>query len=144
MLSEVEDLQRQLSGRAAAGELSADALLSKAENVKGTTVVVAEAPSASANLMRQLIDQIRKKASPSAVFLATTEGENKVVLVAGVSRDLVDRGLSAGNWVRDVAPIVGGGGGGKPDLAQAGGKQPEKLPEALTKAKEVARAMLGA
>jgi alanyl-tRNA synthetase len=94
--------------------------------------------------MRQLIDQIRKKASPSAVFLATTEGENKVVLVAGVSRDLVEKGLSAGNWVRDVAPVVGGGGGGKPDLAQAGGKHPEKLADALAKAKEVARTMLGA
>ena len=112
--------------------------------MKGTTVIVAEAPSANANLMRQLIDQIRKKTSPSAVFLATTEGENKVVLVAGVSRDLVDQGVSAGNWVRDVAPVVGGGGGGKPDLAQAGGKHPEKLPDALAKAKEVARAMLGA
>ena len=56
--------------------------------------------------------------------------------------DLVEKGVSAGNWVRDVAPVVGGGGGGKPDLAQAGGKHPEKLPEALAKAKEVARAML--
>src|SRR5262245_19775863 len=142
--AEIEDLKRQIASRSAAGDLSADALLSKAETVKGTTVVVAEAPSANANLMRQLIDQIRKKASPSAVFLATTEGEGKVVLVAGVSRDLVDQGVSAGNWVRDVAPIVGGGGGGKPDLAQAGGKQPEKLPDALAKAKEVIRTMLAA
>ena len=144
MIAEVENLKRQLAGRAAAGDLSADALLSKAENIKGITVVVAEALSASPNLMRQLIDQIRKKASPSAVFLATSEGEGKVVLVAGVSRDLVDRGISAGNWVRDVAPIVGGGGGGKSDLAQAGGKHPEKIPDALAKAKEIARAMLGA
>ena len=75
---------------------------------------------------------------------ALLEGEGKVVLVAGVSRDLVEKGVSAGNWVRDVAPVVGGGGGGKPDLAQAGGKQPEKLPDALAKAKEVARVMLGA
>ncbi len=144
IVAEIEDLKRQIANRAAAGDLSAEALLSKAETVKGTTVVVAEAPSANANLMRQLIDQIRKKTSPSAVFLATTEGDSKVVLVAGVSRDLVDQGVSAGNWVRDVAPIVGGGGGGKPDLAQAGGKQPEKLPDALAKAKEVIRAMLAA
>jgi alanyl-tRNA synthetase len=143
MLAEMDDLKRQLATRSSAGDLSADALLSKAENVKGITVIVAEAPSANANLMRQLIDQIRKKVSPTAVFLATREGDSKVVLVAGVSRDLVEQGISAGNWVRDVAPIVGGGGGGKPDLAQAGGKQPDKLPEALVKAKEVARAMLG-
>src|SRR5205814_3687554 len=103
MLAEVEELKRQLANRAAAGGLSADTLLSKAETIQGATVVVAEAPGANANLMRQLIDQIRKKASPSAVFLATTEGTDKVILVAGVSRDLVENGLSARNWVRDVA-----------------------------------------
>jgi alanyl-tRNA synthetase len=144
LLAEIEDLKRQISSRAAAGDLSADSLLAKADQVSGATVVVAEAPGASPNLMRQLIDQIRKKTSPTAVFLASTEGENKVVLVAGVSRELVEKGVSAGNWVRDVAPVVGGGGGGKADLAQAGGKQPEKLAEALTKAREVARVMLGA
>jgi alanyl-tRNA synthetase len=105
-------------------------------------VIVAEAAGANANLMRQLIDQVRKKASPSAIFLAATEGTDKVVLVAGITKDLVEKGLSAGNWVRDVAPVVGGGGGGKPDLAQAGGKHPEKLNEALAKAKEVAKAFL--
>ena len=81
--------------------------------------------------MRQLIDQIRKKGGSNAIFLATVGGDSKVILVAGVSRDLVDRGVSAGNWVKEVAPVVGGGGGGKPDLAQAGGKDPDKLPEAL-------------
>jgi alanyl-tRNA synthetase len=144
MLAEVEDLRKQLANRAASGALSADALLAQAEQIAGTTVVVAEAPGANANLMRQLIDQIRKKTAPTAIFLATAEGADKVVLVAGVSRELVEKGVSAGNWVRDVAPVVGGGGGGKPDLAQAGGKQPEKLPDALKKASEVARAMLGA
>jgi alanyl-tRNA synthetase len=143
MLAEVTELKRQLANRAASGALSAETLLAQAETIGSATVIVAEAPGANANLMRQLIDQIRKKTSPSAVFLATTEGTDKVVLVAGVSRDLVEKGVSAGNWVRDVAPVVGGGGGGKPDLAQAGGKQPEKLPEALNKAREVARTMLG-
>jgi alanyl-tRNA synthetase len=144
ILAEVEELKRQLANRAASGALSADSLLQTAETIAGATVIVAEAPSANANLMRQLIDQIRKKTISSAVFLATTEGPDKVVLVAGVSRDLVAKGVSAGNWVRDVAPLVGGGGGGKPDLAQAGGKQPDQLPAALLKAKEVARTMLGA
>jgi alanyl-tRNA synthetase len=144
MLLEVDLLKGQLASRASSGDLSAEALLAKAESIGGATVVVAEAPSANANLMRQLIDQIRKKTAPSAIFLATTEGEGKVVLVAGVSRDLVEKGVSAGNWVRDVAPVVGGGGGGKPDLAEAGGKQPDKLPDALTKARDVARAMLEA
>ena len=142
MLAEIEDLKRQLAGRTATGALSADALLAGAEQIGGATVIVAEAPGANANLLRQLIDQIRKKTGSSAVFLAAAEGSDKVVLVAGVSRDLVDKGASAGQWVREVAPVVGGGGGGKPDLAQAGGKQPDKLPEALAKAREVIQAML--
>lgn len=144
MLAEVQDLKAQLAERAQTGALSADALLEKAELIGGAKVIVSEAAGANANLMRQLIDQVRKKSSPSAIFLATTEGSDKVVLVAGITKDLVEQGLSAGNWVRDVAPIVGGGGGGKPDLAQAGGKHPEKLAEALAKAKDVARTMLGA
>jgi alanyl-tRNA synthetase len=48
-------------------------------------------------------------------------------LVAGVTRDLVAKGVSAGNWVKEIAPIVGGGGGGKPDMAQAGGKDPGQI-----------------
>ena len=140
MLNEVEELKKQLTQRSQSGELSAASLLAKAEMVGSVRVIVAEAPGANANLMRQLIDQIRKQTNPCAIFLAAVEGEGKVVLVAGITRDLVEAGHSAGNWVRDVAPIVGGGGGGKPDLAQAGGKQPEKVSEALAKARELARA----
>jgi alanyl-tRNA synthetase len=87
--------------------------------------------------MRQLIDQIRKRAAPCAILLAAAQGTDKVTLVAGVSRDLVDKGVNAGAWVRDVAPVVGGGGGGKPDMAQAGGKIPSNVPDALVKAREV-------
>ena len=78
---------------------------------------------------------MRKKQSPVAVFLATSVGEDKVVLVAGVSNELIKKGIRAGDWVKEVAPVVGGGGGGKPDLAQAGGKDPSKIPAALEAAK---------
>jgi alanyl-tRNA synthetase len=56
--------------------------------------------------------------------------------VAGISRDLESRGLSAGTWIRSAAEVVGGRGGGRADLAQAGGRHPEKLPEALAAARE--------
>jgi alanyl-tRNA synthetase len=94
--------------------------------------------------MRQLIDQIRGKAPTSAVLLASRSGDDKVTLVAGISKDLQARKLSAGEWIRPVAAAVGGGGGGRPDLAQAGGKDPAKLPEALDVAKSTIRKMLGA
>ena len=69
-----------------------------------------------------LIDGLRRKAEQGLAVLLITAAEGKVQLVAGLSRDLVERGLHAGNWLKQVAPIVGGGGGGRPDLAQAGGK----------------------
>jgi alanyl-tRNA synthetase len=139
---EIRDLEKQLSEMKQSGDLSADALLQQAQNVHGVAVVIAETRGANPNLMRQLIDQMRKKGGSLAALLATAQGEDKVVLVAGITRDLVDRGLSAGNWVRDVAPVVGGGGGGKADMAQAGGKFPEKLPEALETAHSTIAAML--
>ncbi len=124
--------------------MSADRLLESADKIGDTSVIVSEVPGGNPNLLRQLIDSVRKKTKSSAIFLAAGQGDDKVVLVAGISRDLIDQGAGAGNWVRDVAPVVGGGGGGKPDMAQAGGKQPEKLDEALGKAREVIRGMLSA
>ncbi len=142
LLAEVESLKQQAEKLAQSGDLSADTLLEHSEKIGETSVVVMEIPGGNSNLMRQLIDQFRKKVGPSAVLLAASQGDDKVVLVAGVSRDLVENGASAGNWVKEVAPVVGGGGGGKPDMAQAGGKNPEKLSEALVKAKEVIQGML--
>lgn len=134
ILEESRALEAQIAAREQAGGTSADELIADSTDVGGVKVIVAELPMAGSGLMRQLIDQIRKSVEPSAILFASREGEGKVTLVAAVSRDLVRRKISAGNWVKEVAPIVGGGGGGKPDMAQAGGKMPEKTPEALEKA----------
>src|SRR4029079_13978525 len=118
-------------------------LLEKSETAGEVTIVVAEVTGVEANLMRQLIDQIRAKTKSSAVLLASRQGDDKVTLVAGISKDLQAKKLSAGEWIRPVAGAVGGVGGGRPDMAQAGGKEPARLPEALQIAKETARKMLG-
>jgi len=131
MQKEIEQLTEQLAAREASGKLSAEALLQDATEVEGVRLVVSDVPGANANVMRQLIDQLRRKASPIGVLLATREGSDKVTIVAGLSDELVQRGLSAGNWVRQVAEVVGGRGGGKPALAQAGGKDAAQLPQAL-------------
>jgi alanyl-tRNA synthetase len=144
MLAEAASLQSRLAERDAAGPLNADSLLEKATDHGGTKVVVAELPGVEPNLMRQLIDQIRTKAPLSAVLLATRQGNDKVTLVAGVSKQLQERGVSAGQWIGPVAKVVGGGGGGRPDLAQAGGKEPAKLPAALAVAEETIAALLRA
>jgi alanyl-tRNA synthetase len=105
--------------------------LAGAVEAAGVRIVVAEVRGGTPASLRELIDQLRRKAAPLAAILAACQDEGKVLLVAGLSRDLVERGLSAVDWVRAAAGPVGGGGGGRPDLAQAGGKLPEKLPEAL-------------
>ena len=140
--ADVAALEKQLSERSAAGPLSGDRLLESAEKVDGVTIVVTELPGVDPNLMRQLIDQVRSKAAPAAILLAARHGEDKVTLVAGISKDLQLRKLSAGEWIRPVAAAVGGGGGGRADLAQAGGKDPAKLPEALQIAKTTIREMI--
>jgi alanyl-tRNA synthetase len=136
LLDEVKEIERQLAARASAGVVSAASLLERAEEVSGVSVVVAEIPASTSNLLRQLIDQVRQRAQPVAVLLATVEGEDKVTVVAAVSKELTSRGVHAGNWVKHVAQLLGGSGGGKPDMAQAGGKQPENLPTALESAKQ--------
>lgn len=144
LLADEKSLAEQLANLTAGGEISADQLLADAETVGDALLIVQQIDGANPNLIRQWIDQLRKKSDkPVAVLLATVVGGDKVILVAGISKALVAGGMSAGKWVGEVAAVVGGGGGGKPDLAQAGGKDPEKLPAAIEKAKEVGRAMIG-
>ena len=142
MKADIAQIETQLSERDQAGPLSVEDLLAGAVDLAGAKVIVAEAPGAAAGVMRQLIDQIRRQVSTSAVLLASRQGDDKVTLVAGVSRDLQDRGANAGAWIRPVAEAVGGGGGGRPDMAQAGGRHPEKLPEALEVARQTIADML--
>jgi len=142
MLSDRKKLVDELIQATAGGKLSADDLIGQGETVGTTVLVVVETPGANPNVMRGWIDQIRKRSDgPTAVMLAAVQGE-KVLLVGGLSKALVDRGLKAGDWVGAAAKAVGGGGGGRPDMAQAGGKDPSKLPAALEAAKKSMRDQL--
>jgi alanyl-tRNA synthetase len=143
LAKEVRDLKKQLASQKAGG-VTADKLIEEsAEKLDGVTAIVAEAAGADAQLMRQLIDQLRKTASPVAVLLGSRE-EDKVTLVAGISRELEQKGLNAGEWIKSAAEVVGGRGGGRPDMAQAGGKHPEKMPAALDAARARIKQLLGA
>ncbi len=141
LAKEVRDLKKQVAAGPKAGELTPEKLIEDAAKVGLASVIIAEAPGAEAGAMRELIDLVRRKTSPAAVLLASGS-EDKVTIVAGLTRDLVDRGLSAGEWIKSAAEAVGGRGGGKPDMAQAGGKHPEKLLEALQSARQKIEALL--
>ena len=142
MAKEIRELKKKAAAGAASDTLSVGKLLDDAVVIAGTKVITAEVPGANPNVLRQLIDQLRRKVSPVAVMLASKQGDDKVMLVAGLSRDLVEKGCDAVAWVKGAAVKVEGSGGGRADMAQAGGKKPEGIDEALAEAKKTAESML--
>ncbi len=98
--------------------------------------------AATPDELRQFIDVLRRKSPARLAVLLASVLDGKVHLAAGLTPDLIARGLHAGQWLKEVAPVVGGGGGGRPDLAQAGGKDPAQVPAALERALEFVKAKL--
>jgi len=133
---EVNRLQKK-----GAGEIAGD-LLSGAVDVEGVKLVAARVDGLGSEALRSLADDLRNRLGSGIVVLGAV-GEGGVQFVAGVSKDLVKTGYHAGNLIREVAKIAGGGGGGRPDFAQAGGKNPERLDEALAKARELVASQKG-
>ncbi len=114
-------------------------LLSKSSAIGEGKLIVGEIMGATDEQLRNGMDALRKRAPSHAILLASAADE-KVSIVASVSEDLIRKGLKAGDWVRETAKIVGGGGGGRPQMAQAGGKDPSKIREALDWARSFATA----
>ena len=83
-----------------------------------------------------------KKKAGSAAIVFGFEDDDRAILLAGVTDDLIKKGVKAGDIVKQIAPIVDGGGGGRPQMAQAGGKKPEKINQALARAKELIKKKL--
>ncbi|MEN6336520.1 MAG: alanine--tRNA ligase [Phycisphaerales bacterium] len=120
----------------------ARAFLDAGKKIGEAAVVVGRLSTTSVDRAREAIDMLKKKAKSAVVVLAYEE-EGKVMLLAGVTDDLIKK-IKAGDIVKTIAPIVDGGGGGKPQMAQAGGKNPAKIDEALAKATEMIQTALGA
>jgi alanyl-tRNA synthetase len=116
-------------------------LLETCEKIGDTSIIISQLPAVSAEQARDAVDMLKKKAKSAAIVFGFAE-DGKVTLIAGVTDDLIKKGLKAGDIVKEIAPIVDGGGGGKPQMAQAGGKNPAKINDALTKAAELIKGKL--
>ena len=134
VLDQVRKLERELALlKAKLASSQGDELLSQAADVKGIKVLAANLEGADATALRETLDKLKDKLKSAAIVLASTS-EGKVSLIAGVTANLTDK-LKAGELVNFVAQQVGGKGGGRPDMAQAGGTQPAAVPAALASVK---------
>lgn len=145
VLALMDDLQNAQKEIARLGRESAqrnfDKLLLQVRDVNGVPVLAASVNSANAETLREMTDWFRQKV-PSGVAVLGAVSEGKPTLIVAVTDDLVKRGLDANKIVKSIAKVVGGGGGGKPTLAQAGGKDPSRLAEALAQVPELVASML--
>ncbi|MCL2744276.1 MAG: alanine--tRNA ligase, partial [Planctomycetaceae bacterium] len=143
MTEQIKTLRKTADGRRQTAAVNVDDLIANAETVGDVKVILRDIPDTNIDGLRQLVDQIRTKTavkSESIAMLFSSVQGDKVTLVAGLSKDLVEKKLDAIEWLKSVSPIVGGkGAGGRPDLAQGGGKDKTKLPELFTAAKKFFR-----
>lgn len=142
VLDESKALEKEIE------KLKSDLTLSKLDdiindvcNIEGIDVIYKEIDGLDGNNLRELGDKIKDKINSVLIVLASAKDE-KVSLVAMATKDLVGKGIHAGNIIKDVAKITGGGGGGRPDMAQAGGTDASKIEEALSKVPEIVKSQL--
>ena len=135
--AEVKSLEKEIAEiqKAKAGSFADDAVKS-AKEFGSVKAVVASCDAADASAMRDTADKIRDKLECGVVFLAA-EGDGKLLFTAMATKSAVDCGIHCGNIIKEAAKVAGGGGGGRPDMAQAGGKDVSKLADALAKAAEM-------
>ncbi|UCC97735.1 MAG: alanine--tRNA ligase [Phycisphaerales bacterium] len=147
LMEDNKKLSRELkaAARQSGSDVMAEAreLLAKCENIGQASIIIGRISTTSIEQAREAVDMLKKKAKSAAIVLGFDD-EARATLLAGVTDDLIKKGLKAGDIVRQIAPIVDGGGGGRPQMAQAGGKNPEKINDALARAAELVKEKLNA
>ncbi len=136
LLAEIKALSSEnesLKSKAASDALGD--VMSKVVEVKGVKFLAVNVANVEMNELRNLGDDLKSKLGSGVVVLASAVSEDKVNLIAMATDDVVKMGIHAGNIIKAAAPVLGGGGGGRPNMAQAGGKIPAKIDEALQVAK---------
>ena len=131
LMLQVRDLRKDVQKAKKEGtrEFSSE-LIANAREISGVKIVTEVIEGVDIDDLRKTVDSLKESLGSVAIVLGTTE-DGKVTLITSLSNDLVKKGLHAGNIARDIAKIVGGGGGGRADMAQAGGQLPDKINEAI-------------
>ena len=128
---DIKQLQKEVQTlKEEAMKKEADNLLVDAKEVEGMKILVKKFKGVNANTLKDMASSIKDKLGNAIVFIAS-EDDGKVVFVASASKDALAKGINCGNLVKEAAQICGGNGGGRPDMAQAGGKDASKLDEAI-------------
>ena len=136
---ENDDLRRQLATLERQNTLqAAEILLDSKQDINGVSVLSARTEAPNADSMREISDWLRDKMGSGIVVLGAVINDRPTISV-GITRDLVDGGADARDYARDLGRIIGGGGGGRPDMAQAGGRNADKLDEAIAGAADIVR-----
>jgi alanyl-tRNA synthetase len=112
-------------------------ILDQVVDINGVKLLAAKVPELDMNGLRNLGDQLKDNLGEGVVILASATAPDKVSLLAMVTDEVVKKGAHAGNIIKELATLVRGGGGGRPNMAQAGGKNPQGIDSAIAKAKEV-------
>ncbi|XQY90806.1 alanine--tRNA ligase [Metabacillus sp. HB246100] len=142
LLQDYRSLQRENESLVAKlGNMEASTIVDQAITINGVTVLAAKVNAKDMNSLRGMMDDLKNKLQSVIVVLGAAE-DGKVNLVAGVTKDLVNKGYHAGKLIKEVAERCGGKGGGRPEMAQAGAKNPEKLGEALKYVEEWVESVL--
>ncbi|MBA7658296.1 Alanine--tRNA ligase [subsurface metagenome] len=137
-INEVNNLKREIKitqNKLARYEIGK--LISKKREIKGINIISIKVDALDNNDLRNWGDLIKEKIKSGVIVLGTELNQNKVGLLAMVTDDLLSKGFDAGNIIKAIAPIVGGRGGGKKTMAQAGGSKTDKLNQALDKVYEI-------
>jgi len=137
LFGQIKELQRENESlQAKLGSIEAGQLTDQVKQVGDAQLLAAKVNAGGMDALRGVADELKAKFE-SAILVLGAVAEDKVNIVVSVSPDLVKRGYHAGKLIKEIAAICGGGGGGRPDMAQAGGKDPSKLDEALKFAEEL-------
>ncbi|MGX5571960.1 alanine--tRNA ligase [Bacillus toyonensis] len=141
LFAEVKQLQKENESLAAKlSNIEAGNLTDSVMTVDGVNVLAAKVNVADMNNLRTMMDDLKNKLE-SAVVVLVSVNDDKVNILAGVTKDLISQGYHAGKLVKEVASRCGGGGGGRPDMAQAGGKNPAQVEEALAFVQEYVKSV---